>query len=40
MQGLIQREENNFIDALRNLQKALHFNSQNIEIHKEIGKTL
>lgn len=40
MQGLIEREEGNNIEALRNLQKALDLNSKNIEIYKEIGKTL
>uniref|UniRef100_A0A1I8MMS2 Uncharacterized protein n=1 Tax=Musca domestica TaxID=7370 RepID=A0A1I8MMS2_MUSDO len=38
--GLIKREEGNNIEALRNLQKALDLNNKNIEIYKEIGKTL
>ncbi|XP_054090629.1 Bardet-Biedl syndrome 4 protein homolog isoform X1 [Zeugodacus cucurbitae] len=40
VKGLIDREEGNNIEALRNLQKALDLNSKNIEIYKEIGKTL
>ncbi|TMW54550.1 hypothetical protein DOY81_000344 [Sarcophaga bullata] len=40
IKGLIEREEGNNIEALRNLQNALDLNSQNIEIYKEIGKTL
>ncbi|KNC21821.1 putative Bardet-Biedl syndrome 4 protein [Lucilia cuprina] len=40
VKGLIDREEGNNIEALRNLQKSLKLNSQNIEIYKEIGKTL
>lgn len=39
-QGLIDREEGNNIEALRNLQKALDLNSKSIETYKEIGKTL
>ncbi|XP_039955122.1 Bardet-Biedl syndrome 4 protein homolog isoform X1 [Bactrocera tryoni] len=40
VKGLIDREEGNNIEALRNLQKALDLNSKNIETYKEIGKTL
>ncbi|XP_036344467.1 Bardet-Biedl syndrome 4 protein homolog [Rhagoletis pomonella] len=40
VKGLIDREEGNSIEALRNLQKALDLNSKNIETYKEIGKTL
>ncbi|XP_073846172.1 Bardet-Biedl syndrome 4 [Musca autumnalis] len=40
VKGLIDREEGNNIEALRNLQKALDLNAKNIEIYKEIGKTL
>ncbi|XP_075169371.1 Bardet-Biedl syndrome 4 [Haematobia irritans] len=40
VKGLIEREEGNNIEALRNLQKAMDLNSKNIEIYKEIGKTL
>lgn len=39
-QGLIDREDGNNIEALRNLQKALELNSRNIETYKEIGRTL
>ncbi|XP_067633927.1 Bardet-Biedl syndrome 4 protein homolog isoform X1 [Eurosta solidaginis] len=40
VKGLIDREEGNNIEALRNLQKALELNTKNIETYKEIGKTL
>uniref|UniRef100_A0A1A9W2E1 Uncharacterized protein n=1 Tax=Glossina brevipalpis TaxID=37001 RepID=A0A1A9W2E1_9MUSC len=40
IKGLIDREEGNNIEALRYLQKSLELNSKNIEIYKEIGKTL
>nr|XP_014096723.1 Bardet-Biedl syndrome 4 protein homolog isoform X1 [Bactrocera oleae] len=40
VKGLIDREEGNNIEALRNLQKALDLNCKNIETYKEIGKTL
>ncbi|XP_037895767.1 Bardet-Biedl syndrome 4 protein homolog [Glossina fuscipes] len=40
VKGLIDREEGNNIEALRYLQKALELNPKNIEIYKEIGKTL
>ncbi|XP_061400679.1 Bardet-Biedl syndrome 4 protein homolog [Musca vetustissima] len=40
VKGLIERDEGNNIEALRNLQKALDLNNKNIEIYKEIGKTL
>lgn len=39
-QGLIDREDGNNIEALRNLQKAVELNSRNIETYKEIGRTL
>ncbi|KAH8316505.1 hypothetical protein KR067_009309 [Drosophila pandora] len=40
VQGLIDREEGNNIDALRHLQKSVELNPRNIETYKEIGKTL
>ncbi|XP_030368871.1 Bardet-Biedl syndrome 4 protein homolog [Scaptodrosophila lebanonensis] len=40
VQGLIDREEGNNVEALRNLQKAVELNSKNIEAYKEIGRTL
>uniref|UniRef100_A0A1I8Q8A9 Uncharacterized protein n=1 Tax=Stomoxys calcitrans TaxID=35570 RepID=A0A1I8Q8A9_STOCA len=40
VKGLMDREEGNNIEALRNLQKAMDLNGKNIEIYKEIGKTL
>lgn len=39
-QGLIEREDGNNIEALRNLQRAVELNSRNIETYKEIGRTL
>ncbi|XP_017960051.1 Bardet-Biedl syndrome 4 protein homolog isoform X3 [Drosophila navojoa] len=40
VQGLIDREAGNNIEALRNLQRAAELNSKNIENIKEIGRTL
>ncbi|XP_064547866.1 Bardet-Biedl syndrome 4 protein homolog [Drosophila montana] len=40
VQGLIEREDGNNIEALRNLQKAAELNTRNIETYKEIGRTL
>ncbi|KAH8300118.1 hypothetical protein KR044_010183 [Drosophila immigrans] len=40
VKGLIDREDGNNIEALRNLQKAVELNSKNIETYKEIGRTL
>ncbi|EDW08122.1 Bardet-Biedl syndrome 4 protein homolog isoform X1 [Drosophila mojavensis] len=40
VQGLIDREAGNHIEALRNLQRAAELNSKNIENFKEIGRTL
>ncbi|XP_068147856.1 Bardet-Biedl syndrome 4 protein homolog [Drosophila tropicalis] len=40
VQGLIDREEGNNIEALRNLQKSVELNSKNTETYKEIGRTL
>ncbi|KAH8416152.1 hypothetical protein KR222_009404 [Zaprionus bogoriensis] len=40
VKGLIDREDGNNIEALRNLQKAVELNSRNIETYKEIGRTL
>ncbi|XP_070065922.1 BBSome complex member BBS4 homolog isoform X2 [Drosophila virilis] len=40
VQGLIEREDGNNIEALRNLQKAAELNTHNIETYKEIGRTL
>ncbi|XP_044571765.1 Bardet-Biedl syndrome 4 protein homolog isoform X2 [Drosophila ananassae] len=40
VQGLIDREEGNNIDALRHLQKSVELNPRNIETYKEIGRTL
>ncbi|XP_070140794.1 BBSome complex member BBS4 homolog isoform X2 [Drosophila kikkawai] len=40
VQGLIDREEGNNIEALRHLQKSVELNPRNIETYKEIGRTL
>ncbi|XP_022223260.1 Bardet-Biedl syndrome 4 protein homolog isoform X2 [Drosophila obscura] len=40
VQGLIDREEGNHIEALRHLQRSVELNPQNIETYKEIGRTL
>nr|NP_001286305.1 Bardet-Biedl syndrome 4, isoform B [Drosophila melanogaster]AHN56103.1 Bardet-Biedl syndrome 4, isoform B [Drosophila melanogaster] len=40
VQGLIDREEGNHIEALRHLQKSAELNPRNIETYKEIGRTL
>ncbi|XP_070069760.1 BBSome complex member BBS4 homolog isoform X2 [Drosophila takahashii] len=40
VQGLIDREEGNHIEALRHLQKSVELNPRNIETYKEIGRTL
>ncbi|KAH8280327.1 hypothetical protein KR018_002873 [Drosophila ironensis] len=40
VQGLIDREEGNNIDALRHLQRSVELNPRNIETYKEIGRTL
>ncbi|XP_065719380.2 BBSome complex member BBS4 homolog isoform X2 [Drosophila suzukii] len=40
VQGLIDREEGNHIEALRHLQKSVELNPRNIESYKEIGRTL